>query len=222
MDTAAKNPKVYEAICKVASALSREGIAKTGKNQQQNYSFRGIDQIYNALAPLLAQNRLCILPRVIERSIIERVTQKGGTLFYTVIKMEFDFVSAEDGSVHTVATIGEAMDSGDKSSNKAQSAAYKYAAMMTFCIPTEGDNDTENQTHEVKSESPSERMARAIAEFENRLNASTSLVQITSITASNNKLLLAVRNKNPKEFDRLSLLINQHTEAFHLSEGKTQ
>ncbi len=45
-------------------------------------------------------------------------------------------------------TYGEAMDSGDKSTNKAMSAAYKYAAMQAFCIPTEGDHDTENQTHE--------------------------------------------------------------------------
>jgi len=42
------------------------------------------------------------------------------------------------------------MDSGDKSSNKAMSAAYKYAAFLMFCIPTEGDNDADQTTHEVK------------------------------------------------------------------------
>jgi hypothetical protein len=41
------------------------------------------------------------------------------------------------------------MDSGDKASNKAMSAAYKYAAFQAFCIPTEGDNDADSQTHEV-------------------------------------------------------------------------
>jgi hypothetical protein len=46
-------------------------------------------------------------------------------------------------------TFGEAMDSGDKATNKAMSAAYKYALMQTFAIPTEGDHDSENQTHEV-------------------------------------------------------------------------
>jgi hypothetical protein len=58
-------------------------------------------------------------------------------------------VAAEDGSKHTVVTVGEAMDSGDKASNKAMSAAYKYAAFQTFCIPTEGDNDADSTTHEV-------------------------------------------------------------------------
>ena len=41
------------------------------------------------------------------------------------------------------------MDSADKATNKAMSAAYKYAAMMVFCIPTEGDDDADAVTHEV-------------------------------------------------------------------------
>jgi hypothetical protein len=45
-------------------------------------------------------------------------------------------------------TVGEAMDSGDKSANKAMSAAMKYALIETFSIPTAEDNDTENQTHQ--------------------------------------------------------------------------
>ena len=65
------------------------------------------------------------------------------------VEAEFDFVSAEDGSRHTVKTFGEAMDSGDKATNKAMSAAYKYAAFQAFSIPTEGDNDADAQTHEV-------------------------------------------------------------------------
>ena len=69
------------------------------------------------------------------------------------VEAEFDLVAAEDGSKHTIRTFGEAMDSGDKATNKAMSAAYKYAAMQAFSIPTEGDNDTENHTHEVMPKS---------------------------------------------------------------------
>jgi hypothetical protein len=47
-----------------------------------------------------------------------------------------------------VQTYGEAMDSADKATNKAMSAAYKYAAFLAFCIPTEGDNDADATTHE--------------------------------------------------------------------------
>ena len=61
----------------------------------------------------------------------------------------YDLVCAEDGSKHTIATIGEAMDSADKATNKAMSAAYKYAAFQAFAIPTEGDNDADAHTHVV-------------------------------------------------------------------------
>ena len=146
---AASPGKVYEAIAAVTAEMGKEGIAKGRRNQQQGYSFRGIDDVYNALSPVLAKHRLCILPRVTERVVQERETQRGGVLFYVTVKVEFDFVSAEDGSTHTVSTFGEAMDSADKATNKAMSAAYKYAAFQTFCIPTEGDNDADATTPEV-------------------------------------------------------------------------
>jgi hypothetical protein len=111
--------------------------------------FRGIDDVYAALAPLLARHRLVVIPRVIQREVIERQSKSGGALFYVTVHAEFDFISAIDGTTHTAATFGEAMDSGDKATNKAMSAAYKYAAFLTFAIPTEGDNDADATTHEV-------------------------------------------------------------------------
>lgn len=143
--------KVYKAINEVQKALSKVGIAKDRTNTQgATYKFRGIDDVYNALSPLLAEFGLCILPRMLTRSCEERQSKSGNALFYVTVQAEFDFVSAEDGSKHTVATFGEAMDSGDKATNKAMSAAYKYAAFQAFAIPTEGDNDADSSTHEVR------------------------------------------------------------------------
>lgn len=147
METAA-TPDVYRAINEVQSVMAREGISKDKKNQQQGYSFRGIDDVYGALAPVLASAGLCILPRMMERTQEERPTAKGGTLFYTTVRAEFDFVSARDGSKHTVAMFGEGMDSADKSTNKAMSAAFKYAAFQTFVIPVEGMDDADAHTPE--------------------------------------------------------------------------
>ena len=140
---------VYQAINNVQADLARVGIEKSRKNVQQGYMFRGIDDVYGALSPLLAKHGLCILPRVVSRDVTERQTAKGGLLFYTVLTVEFDFVAVEDGSKHTIVTVGEAMDSGDKPSNKAMSAAYKYAALQAFAVPTEGDNDADAHTHEI-------------------------------------------------------------------------
>lgn len=142
--------KVYKAINAVQAELATIGIVKAKRNSQgAGYNFRGIDDVYNAIAPLLAKHGLCILPRVLARECIERTSKQGGALFYITVEAEFDFVSAEDGTKHTVKTFGEAMDSGDKATNKAMSAAYKYACFQAFSIPTEGNNDSdESETQE--------------------------------------------------------------------------
>jgi hypothetical protein len=141
--------KIYKAINAVQTELSTIGITKD--KQGAGYKFRGIDDVYNAISPLLAKHGLCILPRVLTRECVERVSKAGGALFYVTVEVEFDFVSAEDGSKHTVKTFGEAMDSSDKATNKAMSAAYKYAAFQAFSIPTEADNDADSSSHTVQS-----------------------------------------------------------------------
>lgn len=159
---------VYHAILGVMQELGTAGITKDRKNSQQGYSFRGIDDVYNALSPLLAKHKLLVLPRMLERNVVERESKSGGALFYVTVKAEFDFISPVDRSKHVVGPMyGEAMDSGDKATNKAMSAAYKYAAMQAFCIPTEGNNDADAQTHEVvslgaKAKQYAERFVKAI------------------------------------------------------------
>ena len=147
--TGADVPAVYMAISNVMEQMAKEGIGKDRRNTQQGYNFRGIDDVYNALCGVLASNRLLMLPFVVDQKREERQTAKGGVLNYTILTVDFKLVSALDGSKDTVRMVGEAMDSADKSSNKAQSAAMKYAALQVFMIPTEGDNDADATTHEL-------------------------------------------------------------------------
>ncbi|MGB3255889.1 ERF family protein [Buttiauxella gaviniae] len=170
--------KVYKAISAVAKDMSEQGISKDRRNAQQGFNFRGIDQVYNALAPALVKHGLLILPRITERSVTERVTQKGGVLFYVVVKAEFDFVSTEDGSIHTVVTYGEAMDSGDKATNKAMSIAYKYAAFQAFCIPTEETAiDADAEVHQVATRNPDE----VLKDFTAQASACQSMDELKGI-----------------------------------------
>ena len=175
-------PKVYSAIAAVQGEIAKVGISKGRKNQQQGYSFRGIDDIYGALASLLSSNGLCILPRALSRECVERQTAKGSAIFYVTVEVEFDFVSVEDGSRHVVKTYGEAMDSADKATNKAMSAAYKYACLQAFCIPTEGDNDADATTHEVSSKGeqtkPDPKNDAALSSIQSKLDGFTTIPQV--------------------------------------------
>lgn len=137
---------IYQAISAVMAEVGP--ISKDRKNTQQNYGFRGIDDMYNALNPILPKYGIFFVPNVLSEKREERATKSGGVLIHTILMVEYT-VYATDGSSVKLVTVGEAMDSGDKSANKAMSVALKYAVMQLFCIPTEDEKDTEAQTHEV-------------------------------------------------------------------------
>lgn len=143
-------PDVYRCVCEVQGMLAKEGIAKSRRNEQQKYQFRGIDDVYNALASCMAAVGLVIIPSYSERSVVERKSSTGGTLFVVSVVGKYEFVSRKDGSRFVAGPFfGEAMDSGDKATNKAMSASYKYMALQVFAIPTEGDNDADATTHKI-------------------------------------------------------------------------
>ena len=142
-----ETPKIYEAISNVMAEIG--AVGKNKKNTQgQGFMYRGIDDVMNALQPALVNNKVFIVPTVLSEERSERKSNNGGTLLYTRLKIEYQFI-AVDGSSVTATVIGEAMDSGDKATNKAMSIGFKYACFQVFCIPTEEMADPDSETHHV-------------------------------------------------------------------------
>ena len=192
---------VYKAINAVQADLATTGISKDRTNTQgAGYKFRGIDDVYNAIAPLLSKHGLCILPRVLSRQCEERQSKSGGALFYVTVEAEFDFVAAEDGSKHTVKTFGEAMDSGDKATNKAMSAADKYAAFQAFSIPTEGDNDADSHTHNVQARA--DQRANWLADQHAAIDSSATAGELKRIVAD--AIAIATRENDPDAIHQIN------------------
>jgi len=138
--------EIYKQMAKVMFEVDAIGKDKT--NQQQGFKYRGIDQVYNALNPILAKNAIFTLPKVLNNERDERINKNGTTLFYARITMEYTFYTV-DGSSVSCSVIGEGMDSGDKATNKAMAIAHKYALLQTFCIPTEDMPDPDSEVHEI-------------------------------------------------------------------------
>lgn len=138
---------IYELIPKVMAEVG--AIEKARRNEQQKYFFRGIDDVFAAFQPVLAKHKIFYVPEVLDKDVTERETKSGATLIYTTLAVAYTFY-APDGSNVRAVVVGEAMDSGDKSSNKAMSAALKYALLQIFCVPTEANEDADSQSHEIK------------------------------------------------------------------------
>lgn len=143
---------VAPSMLAVAADLCVMGIGKDARNAQQGFNFRGIDSVMNAISPLLVKHSLLIIPNIESREVSEKASKNGGVLFYTVLRVSYSIVNVLDGSSVRVGPFyGEAMDSADKSTNKAMSVAYKYMIFQTFCVPVQGMDDPDNDSPEPRA-----------------------------------------------------------------------
>lgn len=139
-ETKVKAPMgIYAAMAAIAAEIGAIGKDKRC-TQGANFAYRGIDDVYNALNPIMAKHGVFVLPIAGERTTETRQTQKGATIEVVVMRMTYKFCHADGSSVEAV-TVGQAMDSGDKATNKAMAIAHKYAILQAFCIPTEDMED---------------------------------------------------------------------------------
>jgi len=138
--------EIYKAISNVMAEIG--AIPKDKQcTQGSGFKYRGIDSVMDALHPILSRNKVFIVPEVLEQAREERQSKSGGVLTYSICKIKYTFYT-EDGSNVSSTVIGEAMDSGDKATNKSMAIAFKYACFQVFCIPLEDDPDKD--VHELK------------------------------------------------------------------------
>ena len=175
-----KSPAIYPALIKANKAIG--AIAKNNANQQQHFMFRGVDDVYNELHPILAECGIVIIPEVESYEISEKRTKKfdsnkqpyESVTLYTRATILHHF-TAEDGSHVTTKVVGEAMDSGDKGMNKAMSIALKYALFQLFTIPTKEDKDPDATSYEIVPQTAvdTDYQSRVEAAFNELARAST-------------------------------------------------
>ncbi|MFF7234433.1 ERF family protein [Streptomyces sioyaensis] len=142
-------PKDAPRVFAVVAAVMKDAmpVGKNQRNEQQNYQFRGIDDVMSAMAGPMRTHGLFILP-----SIAEHKQQRDGKMTRTVITMRYR-VYGPAGDCLVADVPGEAFDYADKSTNKAQSAALKYLLFTVFMLPVDGRSiDDGDRNHPEPSE----------------------------------------------------------------------
>lgn len=142
--------QVYKAINAITAELSGAAIPKLHRNERDDYFYRSVDDVLNRLSPLLARHKLCVLPRVLERTSTDRTGEGDQVLSSVTLRVAFDLVGCVDGSCHTVEVFSEALDPSDKGTAKAMSSAYKYAMLQLFCVPVTQIDDADRMSHRIK------------------------------------------------------------------------
>lgn len=221
---------IYESISKVQADIDFIGKDKQVQSGG-TYKYRGVDQVLNTLHPLFAKHKVFAVPEVLE--IMEREirkTAKGGEVLYQVLKVKYTFY-AEDGTNISAVVVGEAMDSGDKVSNKCMSVAYKYACFQILSIPTEetcADPDDANEPLQPKKPAkPYVRPAKPTTKPDNPTGGKSQARQIaeliegTDVTSEDIKQFILgtfgqeikVNDLTADQFKRLKISITKFLEA---------
>lgn len=147
-----EGPHIYRAMIAVKKKLSAMGLSKgrSAPKEAGGFRFRGIDDLYNTLCGVEAEEGVLVFPRVTSERVEYQTNKHGNLQTHVHLTMELKFVSCADGSSDIASAIGEGLDTSDKASGKAQSNAMKQAHLEVYKIPTEGlSDDIESHAEQV-------------------------------------------------------------------------
>ncbi|WP_435109782.1 ERF family protein [Nocardiopsis synnemataformans] len=140
-------PSIYQLIPRVMADIG--AVGKEGLNREQGFKFRAAEDVVNEIKSALTRHGVFYAPTVLSRVAETRQTAKGRFLNVIHLEIRYDFYGPRGDSVPAVVW-GEAQDSGDKSTNKAMTAALKYALTQVLNITTgeaDPDYDSEEASH---------------------------------------------------------------------------
>lgn len=142
--------KIHTALLEAMREIAAKGIAKTSRADLggAKVNYRGIEAAMNEMSVVLIKCGINVTPSYSDLTVTERAKGEGKATRFVTLKGTFTF-AADDGSSVACTTYGEAMDSGDKATIKAQSVAFRTALFQQFVVPTmamdpeEGGDDDE-------------------------------------------------------------------------------
>lgn len=146
MATSSPEPvTVQEAIRRVSAAVGAVGKNKRVEQGPAQYAYRGIDDILEAAHPAMVEHGLIIAPRVIDRVYEPRSTRNGAASQFVVLVVEWTVIGPDGSRLEPApVTVGEAVDTSDKATNKAHTAAWKLLLSELLALPySEPDHDGE-------------------------------------------------------------------------------
>lgn len=159
-------PTVDEAWSDAMDEL--RAVAKTDYNQQQQFSFRGVDAVVNASGPVFRAHRVKVIPKKVKSITSTEYETRGrgdrpGTRMVNKEVVMVYQVRGPRGDHFTGEAAGEAADAGDKALSKAQSVAYRVFLLQALNLPTherDPDADAHERASAAEPPKPPTRLAR--------------------------------------------------------------
>lgn len=118
-------------------------VPKNGTNSYHNYKYATAEDVLSAVNQSLARYGIaCIVIPTLE-SNIDVVNQKGNIEHLATVSVHIQLIDSESGESVDLYGMGSGQDAADKAVMKAQTAAIKYAFMLSLCIATGDDPEAD-------------------------------------------------------------------------------
>lgn len=137
---------LYEKLALVMKNCSY--IAKTGENTFHGYSYVTSNDVLERINESFSTVGLITMVTPTLLDLREVQTAKGTIDKHATIGVSITILDVETGESIQISGIGSGQDSGDKAIMKAETAAIKYAYMLSFCIATGDDPESDSKTDE--------------------------------------------------------------------------
>lgn len=131
-------------------------VRKTERNQAQKFTFRGIDNVVNAVAGPLRKHKVRLKVDNLEHTITGKQNAKGNPVTFVTVKNKYTWVGP-DGQTEENTVVAEAMDFSDKATAKANSVALRTFLLQALMLPTDDvdpDHDYIQETRPAPQAGP--------------------------------------------------------------------
>ncbi|GAA2112598.1 hypothetical protein GCM10009759_55500 [Kitasatospora saccharophila] len=136
----------------------RRDVRGIAKREQYNaagtrYNFRGVDTVVNTFGPITLKHGVNILPVRVDAEYRDTTTSKGNKMRECTVTVSWQVIGPMGDTLPSLLqSQGEALDSADKGSAKAQSVALRVLLLNAGLTPTH-DKDPD-ASHVDRGEAP--------------------------------------------------------------------
>lgn len=135
-------------------------VLKKGENNFHHYKYATSADVLEKVNASLVKNGICSIAVPELLNIVDVTNSKGNIERLATVKMNILLIDKDSGETVTITGIGSGQDSGDKAVMKAQTAAIKYAYMLSLAISTGDDPEADKWTDENMEDASEKSVAR--------------------------------------------------------------
>lgn len=154
-------------------------VLKNGENSFHHYKYVTSADVLEKVNAALVKNGICSIAVPELLNMVEVTNLKGNIEHLATVKMDILLIDKDSGETVTITGMGSGQDGGDKAIMKAQTAAIKYAYLLSLAISTGDDPEADLKTDENMERVKHENKPSTLTKVNNGLCCEQCGMEIT-------------------------------------------